>query len=176
MRQQPGLRYKRTIITHRSCTSSDNAYEITHLKIWPLCEETIGILTSCVFLISQCRQNWPNLWGVRRDGAGNEAVNLGRLADGRHEKRKPLTLLRWRPASPPFTHPTPHQALSGESERWFNFHTGSPHALGARCDKSHVWALWCEVLSTGSGLTVAAHLTCLRRTWNQGQKAWIFAT
>lgn len=41
----------------------------------------------------------------------------------------------------------------------------------ARCDKLRVWACWCEALSTGSGLTVAAHLTCLRRTWNQGQKA-----
>lgn len=106
--------------------------------MWLLCEETISILTLCVFLISQCRQNWPNLWGVRRDSAGNEAVNLGRLADGRHQNRKPLTLLSWRPESPPFTHPTPHQALSRESERWFNFHTGSPHTLGCQ-----MWQITC---------------------------------
>lgn len=33
---------------------------------------------------------------------------------------------------PSFAHPTPHQTLSRESERWFNFHTGSPHALGCQ--------------------------------------------
>lgn len=31
-----------------------------------------------------------------------------------------------------------HQALSTESERWFNFHTGSPHALGCQ-----MWQITC---------------------------------
>lgn len=53
---------------------------------------------------------------------------------------------------------------------------GQPMLWAARHDKLHMWAFWCEVLSTGSGLTVAAHLTCLRWAWNHGVKAWIFAT
>lgn len=147
--------------------------------MWPLCEETTGILTLSVFLISQCEHNWPNLWGVRRDNTGNEAMHLGRLADGRHQQRKPLTTpptLSWRPESPSSTHPTPHQAVSRESERRFISTLGHSMLWVARCDKLHVWAFWCEALSTGCGLTVAAHLTCLRRTWNQGQKPWISAT
>lgn len=70
--------------------------------------------------------------------AGNEALHLGGLAGRYHERRKPLTLLSWRPESPPFTHPFPHQVLSRESERWFNFHSGSPPALG-----SQMWQITC---------------------------------
>lgn len=43
------------------------------------------------------------------------------------ETRKPL-----------FTHPTPHPALSRESERWFNFHTGSPCAPACQ-----MWQITC---------------------------------
>lgn len=108
--------------------------------MWPFCEGTISILTLCICLISRCRWNWPNLWGVTREEfrGGNEALNLGRFADGHHQKRKPLTLLSWKPGSPSFAHPIPHQTLSRESERWFNFHTGSPHALGCQ-----MWQITC---------------------------------
>lgn len=99
--------------------------------MWLLCEGTISILTLCVCLISQCRQNWPNQWGVTRASVG-AGMTLW-IQDGLQmdiiRKESLWPLLSWRPESPPFAHPTPHQALSRESERWCNFHTGSPHAL-----------------------------------------------
>lgn len=77
--------------------------------------------------------------------------------------------------SPPL--PTPlYIGLSGESEGWFNFHPRSPHVWGCQMWQITRVGIWCEVLSAGSGLTVAFHLTCLRRTWNQGLKAWILTT
>lgn len=114
-------------------TKSVNAYKqhSVYLKTWPLCEETIGILPLCVFLISQCRHNQPNLWGVTRDSGWEWGFEFRKACRWTSSEeclwpssagdQKALLLL-----------PTPHQALSRESERWLNFHTGSPHALGCQ--------------------------------------------
>lgn len=150
--------------------------ENTYLKMWPLFEGTISILKLCGCLLSQCRRNWSNRWGVTGHSAGlGMRLNLEGLQvdnlrkeslwpSSAGDRKAPLLLI-------PF-----HIKSWAEKVKDDSISTlGRPLLWVARCDKLHVWAFRCEVLSSGSELTVAAHLTCLRWIWKQGQKAWISA-
>lgn len=159
-------------------TKSVSAYKqhSVYLKTWSLCEETIGILPLCVFLISQCRHNQPNLWGVMRDSGWEWGFEFRKACRWTSSEKSVCDPPRLEARKPSFYSPF-HIKPWAEKVKDDSISTpGHPMLWVARCDKLHVWAFWCEVLSTGSGLTVAAHLTCLRRTWHQGQKAWISAT
>lgn len=105
---------------------------------------------------------------MRRESIGNETSHLGRLAadaiEGKKQNKtklkKTFDLPQLETRNPSFYSSYIH--IRAEKVKDDSISTlGHPMHWVARSDKLHLWAHWCEVLSIGSGLTVAAHLTRL---------------
>lgn len=154
--------------THQPCLSRSAQLQGKTVR----CRVYLGSATSWpeVHSLFHAEMNVPNPGSAPRPALGREWGSvLPRLAK---TSAKMLQKAQLEPRA--LLYP-PHSTsgLSGESEGWFNFHPGSPHVWGCQMWQITRVGIWCEVLSAGSGLTVAFHLTCLRWTWNQGPKAWI---
>lgn len=157
--------------THQPCLSRSAQLQGPTVR----CRVYLGYATSWpeVHSLFHAEMNVPNPGSAPRPALGREWGSvLPRLAK---TSAKMLQKAQLEPRA--LLYP-PHSTsgLSGESEGWFNFHPGSPHVWGCQMWQITRVGIWCEVLSAGSGLTVAFHLTCLRWTWNQGLKTWILTT
>lgn len=151
--------------------------------MWPFGVKTISILPLNVFVFSQCRwKGWSP--GCYEEGEHWEwGFPFRKVCSWCHWRKKQNKTKLKKTFDPPqleTRNPSFYSSyihIRAEKVKDDSISTlGHPMHWVARSDKLHLWAHWCGVLSIGSGLTVAAHLTRLGWTQNQGQKAWISTT